>query len=321
MNMTDRTDSTQAPTLRWVCTPSGWALGWAHAPQPLIEQPWAQGRPPADFPEDEWSIGLIQALGDMASDRGVVDVWCSLTAPQPKPDWWPDSAQGRKRWRAWLRAMDCRLGESRSIESEPDPSALWDTVATLRVEAGANPPTGPRRWSLMPTPGRPMLISGVAALAVHAAVVWVLEPALALHRQQQQALAEAAWAAEQQQKSEQRALARVAEQAQRRQQWQAHQTLARQPLEQLAHLLEAARGVTQPQFWAELRYADGAWTIFGVASHESAWHEAVAQSLSPWQPQTLESAPGVWPPPPAAAWPAWRFQARVQNPQRQGASP
>jgi hypothetical protein len=317
--MTARSDpSDSSASLLWVCAPWGWALGSGADPEPWVAQPWPEGGVPEALPELDWSLVLSRAQADHPwPDGAPVNVWLSHSPEYPAPHWWPLTRGSLRLWRTWLRSAGSSLGEVRQ-----DRAAAWDEAIWPAACAGwlATPPASRpwlRRWR---SPWVQMLISGLAASALHLGLQRIVQPALLQHRAQERAQLEAHWLAEQQKKTLQREALQQAEQDKQVRDWQAQQRISLKPLQQLDRLLTDVHALSQPQFWSELRHAEGSWTVVGVAAQEAAWH-AAAQTLADWQPQTLESGVGMWAPPGSPAWPAWRFQARLHEVIRPGDGP
>lgn len=307
-----------AASLLWVCAPWGWALGAGGDAEPRVAQPWPEDGVPEALPELDWSLALGRALADHQWPEGTpVNVWLSHGPGYPAPHWWPLTRGSLRLWRSWLQSAGSTLGEVRQ-----DRAAEWDEAIWPAARAGwlATPPTsrfGLRHWR---NPWVQILSSALAASALHLGLQLIVQPALQRQWAHDRAEAEAQWRAEQQKKHLQREAVQQAEHDKQVRDWQAQQRVSLKPLQQLDRLLTDARALSQPQFWSELRHAEGGWTIVGVAAQEAAWH-AAAQALADWQPQTLESGLGVWAPPGTTAWPAWRFQARLHELRLAGEGP
>ncbi len=309
--MTERSDpDSLTHSLLWVCAPWGWALGPVDSSEPWVTQPWPDGGVPQALPEFDWSMALARASADHPAPEGVlVHVWVSHGPEYPAPHWWPLTRASRQLWRNWLRSAGGRLGEVRQDHEADWHEDIWSAARTGWV---ADPPATSVWLRHSRSPWGQMLVSSLVVLALHVGLMQGVKPALMQHRAQERAQAEADWQAEQQKKIQQREAAQKAEHDKQLRDWQAKQSAGLKPLHQLERLLADAQAISQPQFWSELRHAEGAWTIFGVVSQEAAWH-AAAQTLADWQPQTLESGVGLWAPPGSPAWPAWRFQVRLQG--------
>jgi hypothetical protein len=310
MKETDFQPTDPAPRLWWVCSASGWAVGRALQPQPWIEAQWPDGQLPPDFPEDDWSQPLSRALEGMAHATVVVDVWCFQMANHDRPLWWPDQRRNRRVWQRWLEDAGCVLGDRRRVIGEPAGPDTW--AAVLRAES-RRVPLALAVLRHVHTPGRQLLLSSVAALLVHLGLVGVVQPVLQAQRAQAQAQARSEQEAAQQQQRQERALALQQEQEKHQREWLKRQHLELAPLTLLERLLQDAQNMTQPQYWGELRHADGAWTVFGVTSHESAWHDASSQALIAWNPQTSESGAITLTALGAPPHPAWKYQARLTS--------
>lgn len=312
------TPSFSAAPLLWVCAPWGWALGPVADPEPWVAQPWPESGVPQALPELDWSLALGRALAEHQWPEGSpVNVWLSHCPEYPAPSWWPLAHGSRRLWRSWLQSAGSALGEVRQDRAAAWNESIWTTACAGWQSTPAAHPAWLRHWR---NPGVQIIISGLAACALHLGLTGVVHPALQQHRAQERAQAEADWRAEQQKKAQQREAVQLAEHDKQVRDWQAQQKASLRPLQQFERLLAEAHALSQPQFWSELRHADGSWTVVGLAAQESAWH-AAALVLADWQPQTLESGIGMWAPPGATAWPVWRFQARLHEISPTGAGP
>lgn len=192
------------------------------------------------------------------------------------------------------------------MEAVQDLTEIWPQAQRAWANAEVSAP-GSLRW---PGPVALTCVSALVCVCVHSALQWGIRPWIQEQRALASAQAEQDRQAEQQRLLRERERAVQVEQVQRTRQWAMWQSESLRPLQSLAQVLGQTDTMAAPQFWQALRYADGAWTVQGVASHES--------DVQPWwqwasfggTSQLLESAPGVWPPEPEWGWPAWRFRAR-----------
>ncbi|MEY2620848.1 MAG: hypothetical protein RIT26_668, partial [Pseudomonadota bacterium] len=295
------------PVLCLLCAGPGWALGWAGQDRALAVHAWESGQPPLECPLGLWIDAMQLALREHLGPSPALQ-WC--WAPLPKalrPAWWPDALRRQRPCREWAVREGLTWAGARRIAPASDLASLWGALA------GPVPQVTPvRAWFAAMTrhPGACAAASLWACFSLHLALQWGVQPWL----EDRRTLAWAQWAqernAEIQRLDREREQARHDEQTARIQRWVQAQARARAPLEALAELLRTSATLAQAQFWSGLRYADGAWTVQGMAGHEV--------ELSPWLgrpgaqalPQVLQSEPASWPPAPDWGWPAWRFEWR-----------
>lgn len=305
------------PTLCLLCAAPGWAVGWAGQNRPLAQHAWPSGQPPDQCPLDLWVDAMQLALRDHLGPGPALQ-WCWARLPKAlRPAWWPDAPRRHHPCREWALGEGLVWAGARRIAPSVDLSDLSDLAELWGALSGPAPQAMPAmaHWlERAQHPAASVALSVLACLVVHAALQWGLHPWLEERQAQSWAQLAQARRAEIQRLEREREQALKAEQISRTQRWAQAQDRALAPLNALVPLLRASAAVAQPQFFSSLRFADGAWTVQGVAGHEvelSTWLGRVGEL---GLPQVLQSGPATWPPEPEWGWPAWRFEWRFTPP-------
>ncbi len=298
--------------LLWVLGPSGWAMGWLSQAQPVLDQSWPQGEPPIDCPALELDWASRQALSTEQPGTVALHLLVCEWRGDGRPGWWPDGHRRLKPWRDLCREAHVRLHSVRSMTDERGTASLW------QVAQHAWPETRPLRGigggvAMLPrSPLWAFLMSCVLVLTLHLVLTGVVRPGLAEYRQSLEAQARQAREQDTVRQAQARAQAQEAERQTQVRVWQSRQRDALLPLTQLIEVIDQGERSPTAHWWSEMRWSQGAWTIWGATSHEAAWQGWQAGALSRWHTEWIESAPTVWPPSPAWGLPAWRYQVRIQ---------
>ena len=305
--------------LLWVLGPSGWAMGWLSQPQPVLDQSWPQGEPPIDCPAADLGWALRQVLSAEQPDTMALHLLVCEWRGDGCPGWWPDGQRRLKPWRELCREAHLRLQSVRSMTDERGTASLW------QVAQRAWPETRPVRGTeggvaMLPrSPLLAFLMSCALALSLHLVLSGVVRPGLTEDRQSLEAQALQAREQDRVRQAQARAQALEVERQTQVRVWQTRQRDALLPLAQLIEVIDLGERTPTTHWWSEMRWSQGAWTIWGTTSHEAAWQGWQTGALSRWQTESIESAPTVWPPSPAWGLPAWRYQVRIQGHDRDDA--
>lgn len=302
--------------LLWVFGPSGWALGWVSQPQPVLAHPWPHGEPPVDCPAPELDWALRQAVGTQRPETLSLHLLVCDWVDEGRPLWWPDAARQLKPWRALCLDAQLRLASVRSMAEERGTASLWEAALNTWPEAPPLRGANGWAWRLSRSPGWAFGLSAAAVVLLHGVLTEVVRPALEAHRLALEAEAAQLHEQDTARKAQVRAQAQEVERQTQGRVWQNRQREALLPLVQLREVVGQAERTEAAHWWSEMRWSQGAWTIWGTTSHEAAWQAWQGGALSQWQIEAIESAPTVWPHPPEWGAPAWRYQVRIQSPDR-----
>lgn len=302
--------------LLWVLSPSGWALGELLQPQPLLEQTWPQGEPPDDCPALDLGWALRQARGSQPPEAAacVLHLLVFEWPAQGRVTWWPDAPHRLQAWREVARDSRVPLHTVRLMSDELGSLSLWEAAQEAWPEARSLQRIhGWADW-LPRRPWTALALSAGVCTVLNLLLLWGVRPALIEHRQQAQEQAAQAQRLAWVQQDQARAQAHEAERQTQWQVWQNRQREALVPLAQWVQWVAQADRAGSPQYWTEMRWSQGAWTVGGLASHASAWQVMRGGSLASWHIESIESTPTVWPSADPWGGPVWRFQVRLQAP-------
>ena len=306
----DSSPPNRAPDLWLVCAWQGWALGWAEQATALTEASWPDTEPPTEFPARLFQSAIEQALQQAPMSSPLLVLWVATWPHEQAPHWWPEGLRRLKPWRHLAREMKLQWGRVQVIFHSHEAGSLWDGALRAHQENLQSGSNSTEPQVALAAPLRTLAVSSLLALGLHGLLVFGLRPMLAGEVIQAQIQADQVRVQEHQRQAQTREQSHATEQVKRTKEWHELQTKAKAPVEALVRVLHLTEARLQPQYWINLRFADGAWNLQGVTSHEAALEDLLQGPLSAWNPQVVQAGSVAWPPEPDWGWPAWQFQVR-----------